>query len=712
MADNVQVDILFNGKDNASQVIAGVEGKAVSAAKNVQVNWGSVNASLTNLTLSFQAISGVAAEVNTKFDRLSMGTGMTRDKMRELVLATADASLTIGECTVAFGNAKEQGLRTGDEMKRFAGVWDMVSEATGESIDGLTEASVGLKAVGIDANHSQDALAAMGYIVSKTNFSVGDFLTMLGRSGREMQGLNLSVNDSAAVLTLLQQKFGSTARETMGLFNTAVTQAKGDQTAFFQALGLTKDQVGKLRTEVDSCKNAIAEKSAVVRSHITEMQKLKSWIEETKARYSDWFEMLGNAAPVMYAATALISSMTLASNLYSVATSIMTAVTNSATVAWIGFNVTTGGVLIAIGLIVAGVAALALAWSRDMGGIKEKAGAVWTDLKGIFDALKNYLSQLVDWFRGKFQEHINLLYWLKDSAVAIITSIFSVISTVISTWVESLVAPIMLIVNHLPGEIGNKLRTFANDLKTLASGAVTGVGEAIRSAASNPSAAMTDIVNMFKGKSEEAVAAVNEETKKIPPTVKQNTDPVIIGTKNTMDEINAAIQAGTPAIISSFDQAGGSGRAAWDSQMQGMVGDTQDFISQLDFSGGGATYSVNVGQMSQAEKEYNALWLQKQAEGMSADTFNMVYGWMVPDGGWPREAATMAEGGIVNRPTLALIGESGPEAVVPLSGGGMGNIILNINFQSTLTPSDAEMKRVARDFYSYIDDERKRRLLS
>ena len=44
----------------------------------------------------------------------------------------------------------------------------------------------------------------------------------------------------------------------------------------------------------------------------------------------------------------------------------------------------------------------------------------------------------------------------------------------------------------------------------------------------------------------------------------------------------------------------------------------------------------------------------------------------------------MAQGGIVNSPTLALIGERGPEAVIPLSGpnagGGMGsNVTINVN---------------------------------
>ena len=45
------------------------------------------------------------------------------------------------------------------------------------------------------------------------------------------------------------------------------------------------------------------------------------------------------------------------------------------------------------------------------------------------------------------------------------------------------------------------------------------------------------------------------------------------------------------------------------------------------------------------------------------------------------EIPRLAEGGIVRKPTLAMIGESGPEAVVPLGqgGGGMGaNITINI----------------------------------
>jgi hypothetical protein len=47
----------------------------------------------------------------------------------------------------------------------------------------------------------------------------------------------------------------------------------------------------------------------------------------------------------------------------------------------------------------------------------------------------------------------------------------------------------------------------------------------------------------------------------------------------------------------------------------------------------------------------------------------------------------LAKGGIVTQPTLALIGEAGPEAVVPLNKmGGMGGITINIEAGLVSTP--------------------------
>lgn len=53
--------------------------------------------------------------------------------------------------------------------------------------------------------------------------------------------------------------------------------------------------------------------------------------------------------------------------------------------------------------------------------------------------------------------------------------------------------------------------------------------------------------------------------------------------------------------------------------------------------------------------------------------------WVPKVGGKSFKIPEMAKGGIVTKPTIALIGEAGPEAVVPLSkGGGMGSVTINV----------------------------------
>lgn len=67
----------------------------------------------------------------------------------------------------------------------------------------------------------------------------------------------------------------------------------------------------------------------------------------------------------------------------------------------------------------------------------------------------------------------------------------------------------------------------------------------------------------------------------------------------------------------------------------------------------------------------------------------------------------MAAGGIVTRPTAAIIGEAGPEAVIPLSR--MGGMVVNVNWTTTVVPTDEELRRFARTFIPFLKTEVERR---
>ncbi len=60
-----------------------------------------------------------------------------------------------------------------------------------------------------------------------------------------------------------------------------------------------------------------------------------------------------------------------------------------------------------------------------------------------------------------------------------------------------------------------------------------------------------------------------------------------------------------------------------------------------------------------------------------------------------RDIPGLATGGIVTRPTLAVVGERGPEAIIPLSqAGGLGGS-LTINFNNPIVREERDLKRIA-----------------
>lgn len=73
-------------------------------------------------------------------------------------------------------------------------------------------------------------------------------------------------------------------------------------------------------------------------------------------------------------------------------------------------------------------------------------------------------------------------------------------------------------------------------------------------------------------------------------------------------------------------------------------------------------------------------------------------------------ATPLAEGGIVTRPTHALVGEAGPEAVIPLSKYGMGNqTSIEVNIYGAVSlRSDEDIKTLAEEISAYLAKETER----
>jgi hypothetical protein len=141
--------------------------------------------------------------------------------------------------------------------------------------------------------------------------------------------------------------------------------------------------------------------------------------------------------------------------------------------------------------------------------------------------------------------------------------------------------------------------------------------------------------------------------------------------KLTEQHQNLAIQIGQDAFVSFFDAIGkaAAGTESFAEAMKNLIAQVAASIGKLMVQAGLEIIIANA---------YNPAMIALGIALMVAGGVTIAAGSYVgaQDTGNSGNVPAMARGGIVTRPTLALVGESGPEAIVPLGRGGGGNTII------------------------------------
>jgi len=153
----------------------------------------------------------------------------------------------------------------------------------------------------------------------------------------------------------------------------------------------------------------------------------------------------------------------------------------------------------------------------------------------------------------------------------------------------------------------------------------------------------------------------------------------ILFLKDNWDEIWGGIQATfktvTDALVSTFRTVKGTILGIWDGMVSGIKGAINSVIGTIN----GFIQRINS--------------IKIRVPGVDIPLVGRVGGFSV---GMPNipEIPSLAKGGIVNRPTLAMLGESGPEAVVPLGRGRGAGMTINLVINGDVNGFDDFQQKV------------------
>jgi len=276
----------------------GLEADVDKAASVFESNMARIGLAGAAAGAGLEAFARGQADSNAQTRELAASLGISEDAMRDLASETANVGFPLDEVLDLMELGKQQGLKSASALEDYANFWDMVGDATGESAVELGKAGTALHTMGIAAGHESDALSALGFIQEHTTSTQADFLAMLGKIGPDLKSAGLDIDDTAALLGIMEQQLGLTGKAARTELNKALGESDGTFHGLLDTIGITETQFDGYAEAVEESSGILQRNSEIVDQGFTPLQKLQNEAKELMFKYGDLANVAGMAAPI------------------------------------------------------------------------------------------------------------------------------------------------------------------------------------------------------------------------------------------------------------------------------------------------------------------------------------------------------------------------------------------------------------------------------
>jgi phage-related protein len=432
------MDILVRAQDMASDVLDNVGGAGERAAGLVNDNWLKATAVMVTAGTAIEGLARSQQEMSVETDQLAARLGEQSDTVRTWATEISNAGLPLEDAVGLMDLASKRGIEGKDALQQYAGFWDDVGDASGESAQQLAEAGVGLGQIGIAAGNESDSLAALGYVIDNTSGGVGDFLGLVNKMGPDLNDMGLDINDTAALLGVMENELGLTGKVAKTQFAEAVKSSGGDLQKMLDTLGITADQFDEYKTKVEESSGVVERNAAIEDSHHTVLEQVGSAIGDLLYQNAGLIQGLSTVAPILMAAgpvagilSAGYTALTGATGLLSTATGAL-----SGAMAFLAAN----PIVLVIAAIAALVAGLIWLWNNSE-EFRDIVTAVFSTVAevigGVVDFVMGVIGGLVDMIVGAWNTITGAIQAALDFISGIINAVLSFIGELIAGFVGS-----------------------------------------------------------------------------------------------------------------------------------------------------------------------------------------------------------------------------------------------------------------------------------
>lgn len=253
-------------------------------------------------------------EMNTTVGQTAAAMGITEDAFRDMAVQISNAGLPLKDTVELMKLANQEGLK-GDQIAAYAGFWDDVGDAVGESGTKLAQGATGLRAVGIAAGDEGKALSAFGYITDNTKLSIDDFLGLLTRKGKDLKAFGIDVDDTAAILGVMEKSLGLTGKAAATEFASAMEHSDGSLSGLIEKLGISREEFERQRSAVSASSDVIERNAKIQDDTITSLERWQHKLDEFLFSHGELIQQAADLAPLLLAIGPATAAVTTGYNL-------------------------------------------------------------------------------------------------------------------------------------------------------------------------------------------------------------------------------------------------------------------------------------------------------------------------------------------------------------------------------------------------------------
>jgi len=720
--------ITIQAKDEASAAFSNLQ----TRLEGMQSSFRKVGIAMTAMGVAGLKLVSDARQLNAQFGQVAITIDSNAAEMRELALSTANVTFSLKSVANTFDLLARAGIRSTEVLKASATAFDALADATGSTAEAVATILIpAYKMFGDKLPETAKEMDKWTWLVKNTTVDLSNFGAVLAYLAPDMDILGLSMEDTIAIMAALEAKGISGAAATREL-RKAVTEAVNEEKNLADVLGISAEEIANWKEEIEGATGITQQYADVANEQFGIMDKLKHAFSELTLKLGSFLKPL---EPILAAMTALGPAMIFLSTQMGINTLL-----------WVKHTIAVIASKVALlAQAIAAKAATAAMWLLNAAMsvnpfilIATAIAAVATALFIFRDKTDTATKEAIEDFQELATEATiafdsialagkTMSQDLIDNVVPKISQLFDEVILMINTRKEETIAAMYAVFAGMhtvtEEEIG-KTATQLTDMFGLWAGEYSGYGEEINEIYRTALANNRELTAVENARINELLLLTAQEGIKI----------TSVGTTR-MEDLWRTLGESTGAIT----------KEMYLSMLWGSKEATQQIVS--DTTATGIEYKelinelIRLGKVSKeegqelvtaAELEKNAKIqyyeeetrrLKEELDKRYAESYNfwqrlkdLFWGYKIPvpelTQGLPK-VSEFQSGGIVTSPTLAMIGESGPEAVVPLSGSSssLGHIEQHIHIGSFMG-DEMSLRDLTRRLQELMREEERRTAFS